>query len=183
MRKETHYMFNLTQDQLTSINLNATNVKITDEMVEKLKYELFMHGTDAIDDFLGFECDDKDVADSAIDNIVALKPPVEFMGFYCKFIMAENTYPYIYQTQKFYFTFGDSPNFPYKDGWIVIEAPNEHIARKIFALLYPNTTDDILRCSFVYDETSWKNTTMYKNNTNFGKSCHASFGLFNKTNL
>ena len=99
-------------------------------------------------------------------------------------MMDENTYPYTYRTQKFYFTFGDNPNFPYKGGWVVIEAPNEHIARSIFALLYPNTKENtVLRCSFVYDETSWKNTIMYKNNSNLGQACHASFSLSYRTTL
>lgn len=176
-------MLNLTQDQLNRIEQKATDVKITDEMVEKLKYELFMHGTDAIDDFLGFEYDEEDFDDSIIDDIIAQMPPEEFMKFYCKYVMDENTYPYIYLTQKFYFTFGDSPEFPYKGGWVVIEAPNVDMAREIFALLYPSSKDAILRYSFVYNETTWQNTVMCKNNTNLGKGCHASFGLFNTTAL
>lgn len=72
----------------------------------------------------------------------------------------------------YYFTFGDSENFPYKNGWVEIVADNEIDARNFFSVLYP--TNDYLRCSSVYDEEQFKKTVMYKDG-NFGARCHKRF--------
>lgn len=54
---------------------------------EKLKRELFMCGTDAIDDFLGFECTetDKDVIDHMMDDIAGQMPDDILQEFYDKY--------------------------------------------------------------------------------------------------
>lgn len=169
------------ETKIELVKQDMSNVQITEKMCEELKREIFMDGSEAIDNFLDFECpyDDKDTIDRLMDEVISQMPPEEFMKFYCEYFMNEHTYPYNYKTERFYFTFGSDPTFPYQNGWLVIEAPNEQIARNIFASLYPNPDGPTLRCAFVYPESVWKTTSMYKTNSNFGKACYATFKLTN----
>lgn len=107
-------------------------------------------------------------------------PSDEFIELYNKYV----GYIEAYTTQKFYFTFGIEGKQAFKGGWIVIEAPNETIARTIFKALYPHPEDTtIANFAAVYDENSWKDTCMYKNNHNYNASCHASFKLIKTNNI
>lgn len=77
--------------------------------------------------------------------------------------------------QKFYFTFGSSPTFPFENGWITINADCKSDACKYFTELYPNPKDkDIINCAFIYSEDEFKETIMYENG-NLGAGCHKEY--------
>lgn len=60
--------------------------------------------------------------------------------------------------QKYYFTFGSSPLYPYQDGYLTITADNEAQARLAFGYRYPNRADgNGLNFAFVYDSEKWEN--------------------------
>ena len=77
--------------------------------------------------------------------------------------------------QKFYFTFGSSPTFPFENGWIIINADCKNDACKYFMNLYPNPRNpDIINCAFIYSEDEFKDTIMYENG-NLGAGCHKEY--------
>ena len=73
--------------------------------------------------------------------------------------------------QTYYFTFGISPDFPYQDGWIEIQAPTMGQAMITFSKKYPHPKHNVLNCAFIYDERQFRATRMYKEG-NFGRRCH-----------
>lgn len=77
---------------------------------------------------------------------------------------------------KFYFIFKDSSEYPYQNGWIEIDAKNEHDAREIFKQEIPCKKQGVLNCSEVYDESKFKKTNMYLNRDNLNYKC---FGTIN----
>lgn len=79
--------------------------------------------------------------------------------------------------KNYYFTFGTYENFPFKGGWIIINAPNVVAAKEIFCRYFPSDSG-LLNCSFVYDEKEFKKTKMYKENSNLGSGCHLTIGPF-----
>lgn len=55
--------------------------------------------------------------------------------------------------QKFFFTFGTDPLYPFCNGYIIIYAPNGHAAREIFKAYFPNRPgSSAINCAFVYTE-------------------------------
>lgn len=59
--------------------------------------------------------------------------------------------------KRFYYTFGINDRFPFKNGYIIIEADNKRQANSFFKALFPNPEhEDILNCSFYYNEEQWK---------------------------
>lgn len=64
-------------------------VEMNDKTIEELKTALFMGGTDAIDDFLGYECpyDDKDTIDNLFDEVIEQMPDDIFAEYYKKYCM------------------------------------------------------------------------------------------------
>ena len=78
--------------------------------------------------------------------------------------------------QKFYFTFGSSTTFPYQNGWIIINADDLSSACDYFRKMFPNPRNkDIVNCAFIYSEEEFKETIMYKYNSNLGANCHDEF--------
>lgn len=76
---------------------------------------------------------------------------------------------------KFYFTFG-LVNQPFTGGWVVINADSRAQACMLFrAEFQPN--DEMLNCCSIYEEREFKRTKMYRENDNFGSSCHCELGL------
>lgn len=60
--------------------------------------------------------------------------------------------------QKYYFTFGSSPLYPYQNGYLTITANNEEQARLAFGYRYPNRADgNVLNFAFIYDSEKWEN--------------------------
>ncbi len=71
---------------------------------------------------------------------------------------------------KFYFTFGDNPKFPYKDGWVEVLANGANEAINKFMAKYPNKRGKF-NCAFVYGEESFRQSGMLQSG-NFGGFCH-----------
>lgn len=57
--------------------------------------------------------------------------------------------------EKFYFTFGTDPGFPYCGGYLIIIAKNLKEACENFSQLYPDRHKNTLNCAFVYSEEKW----------------------------
>lgn len=80
-----------------------------------------------------------------------------------------------WQIMKFYFTFR-LVNQPFTGGWVVINADSRAQACMLFrAAFQPN--DEMLNCCSIYEEREFKRTKMYRENDNFGSSCHCELGL------
>lgn len=57
--------------------------------------------------------------------------------------------------EKFYFTFGEHPEYPYQDGYITIEANSWYEARDIFAQRFGLTRAGYLPFAFQYTREEW----------------------------
>ena len=77
--------------------------------------------------------------------------------------------------KTFYFTFGTDPGFPFKLGWVEVQAMDESSARRIFSEYFPNRKNGCLNCAFVYTEDVFKKTCMYAGE--YGDRCHARIGV------
>ena len=61
---------------------------------------------------------------------------------------------------KFYFTFGSHSQYPYQNGYIIIEADSLTQATEYFKILFPNPDKPyLLRCAFYYNEKQWEKAT------------------------
>ena len=55
--------------------------------------------------------------------------------------------------EKYYFSFGTDPLYPFCNGYIIIEAPDGKAAREIFRAYFPNRPNSsAINCAFVYNE-------------------------------
>lgn len=72
---------------------------------------------------------------------------------------------------NFYFTYGDNPQFPYKNGWTLIIADNMETAIKAFRLAHPDVHENTINCAFYYNEEEFNNTIL-PDNGNDGSFCH-----------
>lgn len=77
--------------------------------------------------------------------------------------------------QNYYFTFGSDQDFPFQNGWIVVQAPSAAAAIDIFCSYYPRR-GECINCSFMYEEEAFINTEMYKRKDNLGAGCHCIIG-------
>lgn len=75
--------------------------------------------------------------------------------------------------QKFYYSFGSDPQFPFQNGWIIIEAPDIRTAHEIFIKHFPCRRDNILNCSFYYTEKQW--AAMDVEHTWHGYQCYGIY--------
>lgn len=74
--------------------------------------------------------------------------------------------------QKFYFTFGRNPLYPYQGGWVEIIAENIQQAQAIFRAIYPNRPGSTaLNYAFHYTEQQFAKSGMLDGN--LGAKCHA----------
>lgn len=64
---------------------------------------------------------------------------------------------------KYYYTFGSDPSFPYQNGWVEVIADSWAEAHDKFRTRFPGRAKTCLNCSFFYDEEEWKKTNMSKN--------------------
>lgn len=66
-------------------------------------------------------------------------------------------------SEPFYFTFGTSGDFPFKDGYLIIYATDLSAANQEFNRLYPNEKNpDLLNYSEVYSEEEWNKLELFK---------------------
>ena len=68
---------------------------------------------------------------------------------------------------KYYFSFGSDPLYPYQNGYIVIEAKNIEAACDIFKAYHPNREgSNLINCAFIYTEDefmkSWDRVWKYE---------------------
>lgn len=86
---------------------------------------------------------------------------------------------------KFYFTYGNDPEYPFQGGWTVIEARNLKIATGVFKALHPlkdNRHDrvfEVLNCAEFYTEERFNKTKMPING-NRGAFCHEEYSLIKR---
>lgn len=74
--------------------ISDEDLKFSDEKWEILKRELFMCGTEALEDFIGTELDgnlEKDSIEQMLDEISDQMPDEELFQFYSKYCLAEQT--------------------------------------------------------------------------------------------
>lgn len=57
---------------------------------------------------------------------------------------------------RYYYTFGSADYFPFQNGWIIIEAKTFAQADDVFKKHFPCRHDNVLNCSFSYDEQRWR---------------------------
>ena len=60
---------------------------------------------------------------------------------------------------NYYYTFGCSPGFPYRDGWVIVKAASWEEAHQKFRDRFPDRHEDTLNCSFFYDAEKWTRST------------------------
>lgn len=74
---------------------------------------------------------------------------------------------------KFYFSYGTSKTFPYRNGWTTVIATDMNDAAATFKKHHPNLPGtNCLNCSFVYTAESFEKTEMFLNQDNFGAGEH-----------
>ena len=74
---------------------------------------------------------------------------------------------------KFYFTYGDNPGFPYRNGWTEVIAEDRKWAVLAFEKVHskrPGST--LVNCAMIYSEWEWETTMMAATGENFGHGCH-----------
>lgn len=59
------------------------------------------------------------------------------------------------KTNRYFYTFGSSPEFPYHEGWVEVRATCWEEAHKKFRSRFPDLHTNTLNCAFFYDEASW----------------------------
>ena len=73
---------------------------------------------------------------------------------------------------RYYFTFGTDPGFPFYGGWAIVVAPSIKAAGRIFKEYYPNEDDpDLLNCADYYSEEHFQELEIAETG-NFGAFCH-----------
>ena len=71
---------------------------------------------------------------------------------------------------KFYFSFGSDPQFPFYKGWVEVAADTLEKAIEKFRAKYPDRTPGIVNCAFWYSQIQWDK--VYHGEAGWG-SCHA----------
>ena len=66
--------------------------------------------------------------------------------------------------EKYYFTFGSSKQFPYKNTYLIVVASSYYDAVKRFREKYPDVNQNCMNCSDCYDERQWKEVGQYYTN-------------------
>lgn len=75
---------------------------------------------------------------------------------------------------KYYITFGVSEEYPFRGGWVEVEAKSESEARDKATKRYGLTDQGFARFCSSYDENYFKQTKMFKDG-NWGEFCWESF--------
>ena len=60
-------------------------------------------------------------------------------------------------SNRFYFTFGANPQFPYGSSeYVEVIAPDKFTACRAFSINYPDRHKDVMNCAFVYNSDEFK---------------------------
>ncbi len=81
--------------------------------------------------------------------------------------------------ERFYFTYGLHPSYPYQGGWTVVYAPTQKQAEDLFSMVHPDREGGLLNCAFVYTEEQFFNTKMHLTG-NSGAFCYEIISLERK---
>lgn len=74
---------------------------------------------------------------------------------------------------KFYFTYGESPAFPFQNGWTEVIAEDRKWAVLAFEKFHPKRPGSTyVNCALIYSEREWWKTQMAAMGENFGHGCH-----------
>ena len=57
---------------------------------------------------------------------------------------------------RYFYTFGSDPGFPYHDGWVEVRAESWDEAHQMFRAKFLDRHEGILNCAFFFDEEQWK---------------------------
>ncbi len=57
--------------------------------------------------------------------------------------------------KNYYFTFGTAEHFPYKGGYLIVQAQSEENALKEFRKNFPDAHENTVNCAFWYSEKQW----------------------------
>ena len=57
---------------------------------------------------------------------------------------------------RYFYTFGSDPGFPYHNGWVEVRAESWDKANQMFRAKFPDRHEGTLNCAFFYDEEQWK---------------------------
>lgn len=82
---------------------------------------------------------------------------------------------------RYFYTYGSSPDYPFKDGWTEVIALNQGQADAFFRAAHPDVHPGILNCAIVYSEAEFAKSVMMKK-TNFGAGCHETLGILTYNN-
>lgn len=74
------------------------------------------------------------------------------------------------------FTFASWEKYPFRDGYIIINALNKSVAIEEFRRRYPDVTPNTINCADIY--TQYNNVERYKLNGNGGVGCHLYIDTF-----
>lgn len=72
---------------------------------------------------------------------------------------------------NYYFTFGTNEHYPFRGGWVQVEAESLGQAQEIFRKHFPDRTPGILNYAFNYTYAQFYRTEMAEHG-NFGARCH-----------
>lgn len=65
---------------------------------------------------------------------------------------------------KYFYTFGTDPQFPYCRGWVEVHADSWEAAHEKFRARFPDRHENCLNCAFFYDEAVFMQTRIsYEN--------------------
>lgn len=78
--------------------------------------------------------------------------------------------------KRFFFTYGTSEQFPFIGGWTEVRAPSRRMAVDAFRAVHPDINENIVNCSFIYDESDFVGKDMYRRG-NFHAFCHEVIDL------
>ena len=80
--------------------------------------------------------------------------------------------------KTYYFTFGNSPIFPYQRGWVEVRAGSKKQACDIFRAYFPDRITGRINCASIYTEEEWQKTKMSKGDYYVaGEFCQAKIGM------
>lgn len=82
---------------------------------------------------------------------------------------------------RYFYTYGSSPDYPFKNGWTEVIALNRGQADAFFRAAHPDIHPGILNCAIVYSEAEFAKSVMMKK-TNFGAGCHETLGILTYNN-
>ena len=74
---------------------------------------------------------------------------------------------------KYFFTFGDDPRFPFPDGWVEVESPERELAIRAFKTFHPDRDGTgVVNCADFYSESEFRLLNHSANLNTWHGKCH-----------